>query len=54
MAQCMAMGQAAATAAVIATETNCFPSEIDRSRLRDRLLATGAILEWPSTLMATT
>lgn len=53
MAQCMAMGQAAGTAAALAVETGRGPREIDRGLLRDRLLATGAILEWPARVPAT-
>ena len=45
MAQCMAMGQAAGTAAAIAVATGCDPREIDVAALRDRLRRDGAILE---------
>jgi hypothetical protein len=45
MAQCMAMGQAAGTAAAQAVATGRDPREIDISILRDRLRADGAILE---------
>lgn len=48
MAQCMAMGQAAGTAAALAQETGRPPRETDRSQLRDRLLASGAIVGWPA------
>ena len=45
MAQCMAMGQAAGTAAAQAVETRHDPRDIDVAALRDRLRADGAILE---------
>ena len=45
MAQCMAMGQAAGTAAAQAVAARCDPREIDVAVLRDRLRAGGAILE---------
>jgi glycine/D-amino acid oxidase-like deaminating enzyme len=45
MAQCMAMGQAAGTAAAVSTSAGCDPRDIDVPRLRDRLRADGAILE---------
>ena len=45
MAQCMAMGQAAGTAAAIAVADRLDPRDVDRRRLRDRLAATGAILD---------
>ena len=45
MAQCMAMGQAAGTAAAQAVTAHRDPREIDISLLRDRLRADGAILE---------
>jgi hypothetical protein len=45
MAQCMAMGQAAGTAAAQAVATRRDPRDIDVSALRDRLRADGAILE---------
>lgn len=45
MAQCMAMGQAAGTAATQAVAAHRDPREIDVAALRDRLRADGAILE---------
>jgi len=45
MAQCMAMGQAAGTAAAISVSGGHDPRDIDVSALRDRLRADGAILE---------
>ena len=45
MAQCMAMGQAAGTAAAMATASHCDPREVDHGALRDRLRADGAILD---------
>ena len=45
MAQCMAMGQAAGTAAALAVATGRDPRDVDVPALRDRLRANGAILE---------
>ncbi len=45
MAQCMAMGQAAGTAAALSIAGGRDPRDIDLSALRDRLRADGAILE---------
>ena len=45
MAQCMAMGQAAGTAAALTITSHCDPREVDLSALRDRLRRDGAILE---------
>jgi hypothetical protein len=45
MAQCMAMGQAAGTAAALAVEGARDPRELDYAQLRDRLRADGAIVE---------
>jgi hypothetical protein len=45
MAQCMAMGQAAGTAAALAVATSRDPRDIDVATLRRRLRADGAILE---------
>ena len=45
MAQCMAMGHAAGTAAAQAVATGRDPREVDVTALRDRLRADGAILE---------
>ncbi|MER6948162.1 FAD-dependent oxidoreductase [Nonomuraea sp. NPDC000554] len=44
MGQCMAMGQAAGTAAALAVEGSLDPAEIDVNVLRSRLLAEGALL----------
>ena len=45
MAQCMAMGQAAGTAAALAVAARRDPRDIDIAALRDRLRVDGAILE---------
>ncbi len=45
MAQCMAMGQAAGTAAAMAVETGRDPRDIDVTDLRRRLRAAGAIVD---------
>jgi len=45
MAQCMAMGQAAGTAAAMAVEKNGSPKDIHAADLRARLRAAGAVLE---------
>jgi hypothetical protein len=45
MAQCMAMGQAAGTAAAISVASGRDPRDLDVAALRDRLRAAGAILE---------
>ena len=45
MAQCMAMGQAAGTAAALAVAAKRDPRDIDLRALRDRLRADGAILD---------
>jgi hypothetical protein len=44
MAQCMAMGQAAGTAAALAVEADVTPRALPFARLRDRLRSDGAIL----------
>ena len=44
MAQCMAMGQAAGTAAALATAGGGVPRDVDTAELRARLAAAGAIL----------
>jgi FAD dependent oxidoreductase len=44
MAQCMAMGQAAGSAAALAVQGRSTPREVDVSALRDRLRKDGAIL----------
>ncbi len=45
MATCMAMGQAAGTAAAMASASGTMPRALDPARVRDRLLADGALLE---------
>ena len=45
MAQCMAMGQAAGTAAALAVASGRFPRDVPASELRDRLRTDGARLE---------
>jgi hypothetical protein len=45
MAQCMAMGQAAGTAAALSMSAGRDPRDLDTSTLRDRLRRDGAILE---------
>ena len=45
MAQCMAMGQAAGTAAAMAVAAGRDPRDLDVAALRDRLRADGAILD---------
>ena len=45
MAQCMAMGQAAGTAAAMAVATGHDPRDLDTGILRDRLRAAGAIVD---------
>lgn len=44
MGQCMAMGQAAGAAAVIAAASGIDPHEVDSQRLRDRLTQIGAVV----------
>jgi len=44
MAQCMAMGQAAGTAAALASAAGCTPREVAPAGLRERLRRDGAIL----------
>jgi len=44
MGQCMAMGQAAGTAAALAVERNIAPRDVPIQALQDRLRASGAIL----------
>lgn len=48
MAQCMAMGQAAGTAAALATSRGHDPRDVDHAVLRARLEADGAILRLPA------
>lgn len=45
MATCMAMGQAAGTAAAMAAAEGTTPRALDAARVRERLLADGALLE---------
>ena len=45
MATCMAMGQAAGTAAALAASGNCLPRDVPTDTLRARLLRDGAILD---------
>jgi glycine/D-amino acid oxidase-like deaminating enzyme len=45
MAQCMAMGQAAGTAAAMAVAAGIDPRDVDSPALRDRLRADGAIVD---------
>ncbi|HUJ94166.1 MAG TPA: FAD-dependent oxidoreductase [Terriglobales bacterium] len=47
MAQCMAMGQAAGTAAALCFKTNRAPRDLDFASLRQNLLNAGAILSAP-------
>jgi hypothetical protein len=48
MGQCMAMGQAAGTAAALAADVACEPASIDVAALQSRLLESGAVLAVPS------
>jgi len=45
MATCIAMGQAAGTAAVLAAAAGGVPRDVDPALLRAQLLAAGALLE---------
>ena len=45
MAQCVAMGQAAGTAAALAVATDREPRDVPAAALRDRLRAAGAIVD---------
>lgn len=47
MAQCMAMGQAAGSAAAIAVSRDLAPRDVPPAELRDRLRGLGAVLETP-------
>lgn len=47
MATCMATGEAAGTAAAVAVEEGITPRALDAARLRRRLLAQGATVDWP-------
>jgi FAD dependent oxidoreductase len=53
MAQCMAMGQAAGTAAALGLATGRDPRDLDPDGLRDRLRRDGAILDLQPALGAT-
>jgi hypothetical protein len=44
MAQCMAMGEAAGTAAAMSVESNVTPGSLDVGTLRDRLVKNGVLL----------
>jgi hypothetical protein len=48
MAQCMAMGQAAGTAAALATSSGGVVREVPSTKVRDELRAAGAVLEVPA------
>jgi hypothetical protein len=48
MAQCMAMGQAAGTAAALASDRLIDPRELPADTLRDRLRVDGAVIDQPS------
>ncbi len=48
MGQCMAMGQAAGTAAALAVAGRRTPRDLDPAGLRDRLRADGAVLDVPA------
>ncbi len=52
MAQCMAMGQAAGTAAALAALAGSEPRDVSAERLRDRLRQDGAVLELPVSAVA--
>ena len=45
MATCMAMGQAAGTAAAMAAQGNCLPRALAPQDLRNELIKRGAILD---------
>ena len=53
MAQTMAMGQAAGTAAALSLAHNCGAREVPLSKLQTRLRARGAVLETPTAPAAT-
>ena len=53
MAQCMAMGQAAGTAAALAVDAGREPRALDPASLRDRLRTAGAILQTDAIRQAT-
>jgi hypothetical protein len=50
MAQCMAMGQAAGTAAALAIQLGRAPRDVPFSALRERLVANGAVLTVPDSM----
>jgi hypothetical protein len=50
MAQCMAMGQAAGTAAALSTARSIDPRDLSADVLRDRLRRDGAVLELEATM----
>ncbi|MEO8625275.1 MAG: FAD-dependent oxidoreductase [Candidatus Limnocylindrales bacterium] len=52
MATCMAMGQAAGTAAALAVSGNSTPRALDISQLRDRIQKDGALLELLAPVLA--
>jgi hypothetical protein len=52
MAQCMAMGQAAGTAAALAASAGDDPREVSAAALRDRLRSAGAIVDLAATVPA--
>ena len=45
MAQCMAMGQAAGTAAALAARSGCDPHEVEVEKLQGVLAEAGALIE---------
>jgi hypothetical protein len=47
MATCMAIGEGAGTAAALAVKIGATPRAIDREILRRKLIAGGALVEWP-------
>ena len=53
MAQTMAMGQAAGTAAALSLASDCGAREVPIARLQDELRSQGAVLETPSPPAAT-
>ena len=53
MAQTMAMGQAAGTAAALSLADNCGAREVPVANLQSRLRQRGAILETPAAIAAT-
>jgi hypothetical protein len=47
MAQCMAMGQAAGSAAAVAVSRQIAPRDVPPAELRENLRKLGAVLETP-------